>query len=291
MRDAAHGRRRAQRGDAGQIISAYGIDLSPLRIRLEQLKAAAEAHSAFSRLDKRGSQEIARARRIGPRVLSMKPMPQLRHPKAFSRLRPGSLSRSSRRRRCTSNGISPVGLISTGPPPVLDTISAFAPRPGGRARSARRRWRIDRGHDHCRTESKRNSADPRSIFRRNGDAPLDGRCTYNVALAKLPAQWWSFTLYDRDGCLVGPGPYPVESAALERGPAVGSEGPKASARAALPQPMPTEWSILVGPRGQGDLPTAGLDQFELTLRLYLPDGTGKVDPPRGVLPRLTEEHC
>lgn len=70
MRDAAHGRRRGQRSEAGEIVSAYGIDLSPLRARFEELKAAAEAHSAFSRLDKRGRQEIARVRRIVGQALA-----------------------------------------------------------------------------------------------------------------------------------------------------------------------------------------------------------------------------
>ena len=70
MRDAAHGRRRGQRSETGEIISAYGIDLSPLRARYEELKAAAEAHTAFSRLDKRGRQEIARMRRIVGQALA-----------------------------------------------------------------------------------------------------------------------------------------------------------------------------------------------------------------------------
>ena len=70
MRDAAHGRRRGQRGEAGQIINAYGIDLFPLRARFEELKAAAEAHTAFSRLEKRGRQEIARVRRIVGQALA-----------------------------------------------------------------------------------------------------------------------------------------------------------------------------------------------------------------------------
>lgn len=70
MRDAAHGRRRGQRNATGEIISAYGIDLSPLRARFAELKAAAEAHTAFSRLDKRGRQEIARVRRIVGQALA-----------------------------------------------------------------------------------------------------------------------------------------------------------------------------------------------------------------------------
>lgn len=70
MRDAAHGRRRGQRDDAGEIVSAYGIDLSPLRVRFNELKSAAEDHSAFSRLEKRGRQEIARVRRIVGQALA-----------------------------------------------------------------------------------------------------------------------------------------------------------------------------------------------------------------------------
>ncbi len=70
MRDSAHGRRRGQRGESGEIVSAYGIDLSPLRARFDELKAAAEAHSAFSRLEKRGRQEIARVRRIVSQALA-----------------------------------------------------------------------------------------------------------------------------------------------------------------------------------------------------------------------------
>lgn len=70
MRDSAHGRRRGQRGEQGQIISAYGIDLSPLRARFGELKAAADAHCAFSRLDKLGRQEIGRVRRIVSQALA-----------------------------------------------------------------------------------------------------------------------------------------------------------------------------------------------------------------------------
>ncbi|WP_242140720.1 plasmid replication protein RepC [Sphingomonas sp. TREG-RG-20F-R18-01] len=70
MRDAAHGRRRGQRGASGEIVSAYGIDLTPLRARFDELKAAAEAHSAFSRLDKLGRQEIARVRRMVSQALA-----------------------------------------------------------------------------------------------------------------------------------------------------------------------------------------------------------------------------
>ena len=70
MRDAAHGRRRGQRSATGEIVSAYGIDLSPLRARYEELKAAAEAHTAFTRLDKRGRQEIARVRRMVGQALA-----------------------------------------------------------------------------------------------------------------------------------------------------------------------------------------------------------------------------
>lgn len=70
MRDSAHGRRRGQRGEQGEIVSAYGIDLSPLRARFDELRAAADAHSAFSRLDKLGRQEVARVRRMVSQALA-----------------------------------------------------------------------------------------------------------------------------------------------------------------------------------------------------------------------------
>ena len=68
--DSAHGRRTGRRDASGEITSAYGLDLSPLRIRFEELRALADAHTAQSRLFKEGRQAIARVRRLIGQVLA-----------------------------------------------------------------------------------------------------------------------------------------------------------------------------------------------------------------------------
>lgn len=69
-RDSAHGRRTGRRDDTGAISAAFGVDLSPLRTRFEELRTLAEAYSAQSRLFKEGRQEIARVRRIVSQALA-----------------------------------------------------------------------------------------------------------------------------------------------------------------------------------------------------------------------------
>ncbi|MEH3121858.1 MAG: plasmid replication protein RepC [Sphingomonas phyllosphaerae] len=68
--DSAHGRRTGRRDASGAITSAYGLDLSPLRIRFAELAALAEAQTAQSRLFKEGRLAIARARRLVGQVLA-----------------------------------------------------------------------------------------------------------------------------------------------------------------------------------------------------------------------------
>ena len=68
--DSAHGRRTGRRDATGAITSGYGLDLSPLRIRFVELQALAEAHTAQSRLFKKGRLAIARARRLVGQVLA-----------------------------------------------------------------------------------------------------------------------------------------------------------------------------------------------------------------------------
>ncbi|MEG8041279.1 plasmid replication protein RepC [Sphingomonas sp. LR60] len=68
--DSAHGRRTGRRDAAGVITSAYGLDLSPLRIRFVELAALAEAQTAQSRLFKEGRLAIARMRRLVGQVLA-----------------------------------------------------------------------------------------------------------------------------------------------------------------------------------------------------------------------------
>ncbi len=69
-RDSAHGRRTGRRREDGTIGTAYGLDLSPLRIRYEELRALADAQTAQSRLFKEGRQEISRMRRIVAQALA-----------------------------------------------------------------------------------------------------------------------------------------------------------------------------------------------------------------------------
>ncbi len=68
--DSGHGRRTGRRHESGEIAKAYGLDLSPLRVRYDELRALAEAHSAQSRLFKEGRQEISRVRRIVGQALA-----------------------------------------------------------------------------------------------------------------------------------------------------------------------------------------------------------------------------
>lgn len=69
-RDSGHGRRTGRRDDTGAISAAFGLDLSPLRIRFEELRELADVYSAQSRLFKEGRQEIARVRRIVGQALA-----------------------------------------------------------------------------------------------------------------------------------------------------------------------------------------------------------------------------
>ena len=69
-RDSGHGRRTGRRDDAGVVSKAYGLDLSPLRVRFAELRAMAEAQTAQSRLFKEGKQEIARVRRMVGQALA-----------------------------------------------------------------------------------------------------------------------------------------------------------------------------------------------------------------------------
>jgi hypothetical protein len=106
--------------------------------------------------------------------------------------------------------------------------------------------------------------------------PLDGRCRYRVSGGPTGGQWWSLTLYDRDGYLVAnrPGIHSVPSTAL----------PPSELRA---------WSVAVAPAPQPGrwLPTGGLERFELTLRVYLPADGGRSNLARERLPRIQRVSC
>jgi len=104
--------------------------------------------------------------------------------------------------------------------------------------------------------------------------PLDGKCRYRLSGHKLPAKWWSLTLYDRQGYLVAnqANRFSVSSAAMAD---------------------PAQWQIVVAPAEQAGpwLPTGRIDRFELTLRVYLPDDGGIGGMTRDQLPSIVREGC
>ena len=126
--------------------------------------------------------------------------------------------------------------------------------------------------------------------------PLDGRCRYRVTGGTLPGKWWSITLYDRAGYLVAntANRYSIESAAVApkaAPPTVGMDPRVMQAIFAAER----GWSIAVAPtppRGRANwLPSANIENFELTLRTYLPPDGGAGNPVRAALPAILKESC
>ena len=106
--------------------------------------------------------------------------------------------------------------------------------------------------------------------------PLDGRCRYRITGTDPGGRWFSLTLYDTAGYLVA-NPAGVHS--------VGSAGLGAGERAS--------WSAIIAPRSQEGrwLPTGGVDRFNLTFRVYLPQGEGSTNLARERLPRIERLGC
>lgn len=69
-RDSAHGRRSGYRDRDGAIVEAYGLDLSPVRLRYAELKEAGDRLNALHALFKTGKKEIARVRRLVGQALA-----------------------------------------------------------------------------------------------------------------------------------------------------------------------------------------------------------------------------
>lgn len=68
--DSAHGRRSGYRDSSGAIVEAYGIDLSPVRIRFAELKETGDRLDARHALYKSGAKAIGRVRRIVGQALA-----------------------------------------------------------------------------------------------------------------------------------------------------------------------------------------------------------------------------
>lgn len=100
----------------------------------------------------------------------------------------------------------------------------------------------------------------------NAGRAFDGRCDYVVSGMTPQARYWTFTLYDTDGRLVGNsiGRYGFSSQEIARQPNGRFE------IEVSPRVRPSNW-----------LPTGGIDRFVLIWRLY--------DTPIGVATRTTKE--
>jgi hypothetical protein len=109
-------------------------------------------------------------------------------------------------------------------------------------------------------------------------APLDGRCTYFVIGKKLAASWWSLTLYQGEGWLVK------------------NDANRWSVAGQILQTNPPErgsWLIIVSPDKQDGawLPTGRVRNFDLTLRVYHPQGELLSNPAKAELPYIRKESC
>lgn len=108
----------------------------------------------------------------------------------------------------------------------------------------------------------------------SGD-PLRADCEYGIFGGAMPAQWWSITLYDASSKL------PM------------NEDRALSIDATSISGDPEDWTALIAP----ERPESGLDwissnnagQFDLTLRLYMPDEALIDDPQTALDPPLVEK--
>lgn len=94
--------------------------------------------------------------------------------------------------------------------------------------------------------------------------PLREGCTYRLSGRPLPAGWWSVTLYDAASML----------------PANTDGAPSMDASRA----GPGRWNAIIAPsRPDGDarwISSRNAGRFDLTLRLYMPEPAGTLEPPR-----------
>jgi hypothetical protein len=110
-------------------------------------------------------------------------------------------------------------------------------------------------------------------FTRNLDdagAPLREACTYRLSGGPMPAGWWSVTLYDAASML----PANTDNALSINAESVG----------------PGPWSALIAPGRPAEegmwISSRGAGNFDLTLRLYMPEAAllkdpgAVLDPPR-----------
>lgn len=105
---------------------------------------------------------------------------------------------------------------------------------------------------------------------------LEGKCSYRVTVGAIDARWWSLTLYDSKGYLIG-NPERVHS--------VGS--------AAIPPQEAGNWTVDISAKRSGPHWIAMPDDqpFELTLRAYHPSRDLLARRGSVSLPRIERGEC
>ena len=98
--------------------------------------------------------------------------------------------------------------------------------------------------------------------------PLHERCHYRLSGAAMPAEWWSVTLYDAASML----------------PANTDNAPSIDASRA----GPGKWNAVIAPERPAGathwISSSGAGQFDLTLRLYIPDPAFLSAPEQTLVP-------
>jgi hypothetical protein len=110
--------------------------------------------------------------------------------------------------------------------------------------------------------------------------PLEGRCTYELAIPPIAARWWSVTAYEGEGWLI-PNPQNTYSAGS------GSLPPNSKPMIVVSPRAPTDWGAWTGKH----ISTGNAGSFDLTLRIYHPDKAILAHPETAVLPPIERVAC
>jgi hypothetical protein len=108
--------------------------------------------------------------------------------------------------------------------------------------------------------------------------PLSDKCIYRVSGGEMPAEWWSITLYDGDSRLP-----------MNEDGALSFDATKAADTG-----TPENWSFRVsqqqnGRPGEVWVSSRNAGQFDLTLRLYLPDDAFLTRPENALKPPVIDQ--
>ena len=117
------------------------------------------------------------------------------------------------------------------------------------------------------------------FFRSKDDSgqPLIEGCNYRVAGHRLPARWWSLTIYAADDFLARNG-----------------DGAHSVSAASVNEAIDGSWQVAVGPKRAGNrnwLSSRNAGNFTLLVRLYNPQASALDAPTTLPLPTVTRLAC